>query len=280
MSAFLYREGDTLLHRVNPVAKFVAFSVWIVVPTLFLDPATPAAFLILSLLLGWTLGRISPLLMGRRLAPFLAVAAGMLFFNAVFYGGAREHLLFRIGPLGIWSEGVSLGASVGLRIICIASYSALFIFTTDPTRFASSLTFQAGFHYRLSYAVLAAYRFLPLLQRELNNIRDAHAVRGAFAGRSLRTFLARIRRYGVPLLAGGIRQAERLAIAMDARGFGALPSHTFYVRTSMRPLDYLFVAGALATCAGILWGLAHAGLLRGFLAGVAESIANAGRVSP
>lgn len=270
----IHQEGDTFLHRLNPTIKLIAFSVLILVPTLFLDPVTPAVFLAASLVLAWGLGGLSPLTMGRRLAPFLLVGLGLFFFNTLFYGGAKEHLLFALGPLRIWAEALSLGASVGLRIICIASFSMTFVLTTDPTKFAASLAQQGRLPYRLSYTVLVAYRFIPILQRELANIRDAHAVRGAYLERRLSTLWERFRRYGIPLLASGVRQADRLAIAMDARGFGALPTHTFYVNTVVKARDYLFLAGALLLCLAILFILARLGLLKGFLAGVAETIAN------
>jgi energy-coupling factor transport system permease protein len=272
MPARLYQEGDSFLHRLNPVVKLAAFSALILVPTLFLDPALPAAFGIISLLIGWGLGGISPVVLLRRLAPLVSAAVGLVVFNTLFYGGPRSHLLLALGAIRIWAEGLSLGGSIGLRILCIASYSALFVRTTDPTRLAASFIQQAHVPYRLAYAALAAYRFLPILQQELANIRAAHTVRGAYAGRGLNTWLGQVRRYGVPLLANGIRQAERLAIAMDARGFGALPIRTDYIQTSITAADRLFLMGTALMIPMVLIGLARLGLLSGFLAGAAESL--------
>ena len=273
MPAHLYQEGDSFLHRLNPAVKLAAFSALILVPTLFLDPALPAAFLIISLLIGWGLGGVSPAAVLRRLVPLVVAAAGLAVFNTFFYGGPHTHLLLAWGWVRIWAEGLALGASIGLRILCIASWSALFVWTTDPAQLTASFIQQAHLPYRLAYAALAAYRFLPVLQDELANIRAAHAVRGAYAGRSLRAWLGRVRRYGVPLLANGIRQAERLAIAMDARGFGALPIRTSYVQTSITAADCLFLVGTAVMIPLVLIGLARLGLLSGFLAGAAESLA-------
>lgn len=270
MSRQLFQAGSSPLHRLNPAVKLLGFSCLTLTPTLFLDPATPAAFLSLAFLIGWGLGDITPLRLARRLTPLLVVAAGLAVFNALFYGGPRTELLLAVGPLRLWLEGAAFGLSLGLRILCVVAYSALYVWTTDPSAFVASLIQQARLPYRLGYAVLAAYRFLPVLQRELANIHNAHRVRGAY-GEDWRSRLGRVRRYGIPLLANGIRQAERLAVAMDARGFGALPERTYYVQTRVGVGDYLFLAGTALATAAILSALAFLGLLQGFLAGVVES---------
>jgi energy-coupling factor transport system permease protein len=210
--------------------------------------------------------------LGRRLTPVLIIAAGLTVFNTLSYGGTRAHLLVPIGPLGVYAESLSFGSSIGLRILCVAAFSAIFAYTTDPTVLVASLIHQAHMSYRLGYTVLAAYRFLPILQRELANIRDAHSVRAAYSERDPIASLGRARRYGVPLLANGIRQAERLAVAMDARGFGRQPARTYYIRPRVSATDYLFLLASVITALAILLVLARLGLLHGFLGGIAESV--------
>ncbi|MGQ9491672.1 MAG: energy-coupling factor transporter transmembrane component T family protein [Anaerolineae bacterium] len=272
MSPQFYQEGDSLLHRLNPVVKLIAFSILMIVPALFLNPVVPAVFLALALLLGWGLGGFSPIKVLRTLAPFLVLAASLVLFNTVFYGGPRVRLLAHLGPLTLWEEALAVGISIGLRLLCFTSYSALFVWTTTPSQLAASLIQQARFPYQLAYAILAAYRFLPILQRELEHIRAAHRVRGAYAEGGLLGKKESWRRYGIPLLANGIRQAERLAVAMDARGFGALPTRTQYVQSPLAARDFLFLATVLLTVVAILLTSASLGLLQGFLAGPAESL--------
>ena len=80
--------------------------------------------------------------------------------------------------------------------------------------------------YRIGYTALAAFRFVPRFGHELEVIRQAHRVRGAHGGRGPFSAMARWAGYIVPLLAGAIRHAERVALAMDARAFGAYPDRT------------------------------------------------------
>jgi len=250
----------------------VTFSCFILVATLFLDVAVPGVLLAVSWLIAGVLGHIPPSQLLRRISRWLLPVMGLALFTAVLYSGPRHQLLLTVGPVSIWREGLETGSSIALRILCIASYSTLYVVTTDPSRLAASLIQQAHLPYRLAYALLIAYRFLPILQREMATIEAAHRVRAAHGPDRWTSWLERIKRFSIPLLVSGIRQAERLAIAMDARGFGALPTRTYYIQSKMTVGDYVFMATALLACPALLIGLGQAGLLRGFLSGVAESV--------
>ena len=97
------------------------------------------------------------------------------------------------------------------------------------------------------------FRFVPRFGHELDVIRQAHRVRGAHGGRGPFAAVARWGGYVVPLLAGAIRHAERVALAMDARAFGAYPDRTERHLVPFRARDIVFVALFLATTAAIFW---------------------------
>lgn len=78
----------------------------------------------------------------------------------------------------------------------------------------------------------------------------------------MRARLVRANRYAVPLLAGGIRHAERVALAMDARGFGAYPDRTYRRELHFHARDVAFVVAAWLVAGMIVGGLAWAGLMR------------------
>jgi energy-coupling factor transport system permease protein len=265
-----FTEADSLLHRLNPAVKLLVFSLLLTAPTLFLDPFTPGSFLVLSVVIAWALGGIPPWSLARRQGFFLVVAGGILVFDTLFYGGARHALLLRLGPFAVHREALFFGLSVCLRLLCVTSYSSIFVQTTDPSLLVGSLIHQARLPRRVAYSVLAAFRFLPLLQQEVALIRDAHRVRAGYR-EGLLARLLRVRRLGIPLLAGGIRHAERLSLSMDARGFSAPGERTYYRRPGVRTADYLFLAGMALTAAGLVAALLATGLARGFLAGVAET---------
>ena len=68
--------------------------------------------------------------------------------------------------------------------------------------------------------------------------------------------------YSIPLLASAIRHAERVALAMDARAFGAHDTRTERVLSRWRARDTVFVAA--------FWMVGIAIYLFALLAGVAS----------
>ena len=136
--------------------------------------------------------------------------------------------------------------------------------TTDPSDFALSLIQQARIPYRFGYAILVAYRFIPLWTEELETIRAAHKVRGVGKRGGLKGQLREWQRYAIPLLASAIRKSERVAIAMDSRAFGSTPNRTYYRELHVRGADWAFLAAVLALLAAIFLALNSLGLTTGF----------------
>jgi energy-coupling factor transport system permease protein len=271
MFSFHDGPGSSPLARRNPIVKLVVFIGLTFTPIYFLDPATPLAFLLLAWAMAWPLARIAPWAMIWWLRPYLLLAFGLALFNSLFYGGATEEVWYTAGPLQLSREGVSFGAAIGLRLLCMITYTALFFATTAPAPFVNSLILQARLPYRLGFTILAAYRFLPILQQEMAQIRAAQHIRRG-QHRAYFDPLTMLRHLSIPLLAGGIRRAERLALAMDGRGFGAYSARSYYVQPRVTRGDYIFLVAAGVVIAAMLAILAHWGLLRGGLIGVAEQL--------
>lgn len=169
----------------------------------------------------------APLLLGGT-ALLLLVVAGRLparTLAAVVAGTAATVGVLTLS-LGAWSGGLGAGGTTAVRLSALTLLALVAALTTDGADLVRSLVAQLRVPYRLGYAGLAALRFVPRLQHDLDLIRAAHRVRGVAGGRGP---VARARRgtaYVVPLLAGALRHGDRVALAMEARGFGAHPTRT------------------------------------------------------
>ena len=119
---------------------------------------------------------------------------------------------------------------------------------------------QLHLPYRVGYTALAAFRFVPRFRYELDVIRQAHRVRGTHGGRGPIAAVSRWFGYMVPLLASAIRHAERVALAMDARAFGAYPDRTERHLVPFRARDTVFTIAFWAVSAALLWLLFPWGL--------------------
>lgn len=217
------------LPLLNPLAKLAAPLPAMLVLVFVRDLLTPAAFLVAAMLL---------LLVGVRLSArtvailLLAVPAAILLIAVGMAAWAdptqvdRSVTVLQIGDWHLYGGALAVGLATGLRLGAIIALALTAGLTTRGADLVRASVQQLRVPYRIGYTALAAFRFVPRFRYELDVIRQAHRVRGAHGGRGPFAAFARWWGYLVPLLAGAIRHAERVALAMDARAFGAYPTRT------------------------------------------------------
>jgi energy-coupling factor transport system permease protein len=120
-----------------------------------------------------------------------------------------------------------------------------------------SLIHQARVSPRIAYSVFAAYRFVPLLEVEFQTIRAAHQMRGGVGGETVIDKVREAFGYAIPLLASAVRRGERVALAMESRGFGALPNRTYFRVTRLGYADLVFGLGCLFAFAVLIAARFH-----------------------
>ncbi|HYJ51410.1 MAG TPA: energy-coupling factor transporter transmembrane component T [Microbacterium sp.] len=251
------------LYRLNPLAKLLAPVPAMVLLVFVRDAATPLAFLALSyllLLIGVSFTRRLALLLLLAL-PLGALAVGFGFALWTDPSHVDQSVVaWQLGSWTIYGGALLVGLSTGLRIAAIVGLALIAGLSTTGPDLVRSTVQQLRVPYRIGYTALAAFRFVPRFRHELDVIRQAHRVRGAHGGRGPFAAIARWGGYLVPLLAGAIRHAERVALAMDARAFGAYPDRTERHIVPFRVRDAVFVVLFLVASAGIFtlffpWGL-------------------------
>ncbi len=243
----------------NPALKLAASFILAFVTILALDPVTPALFLAAGLLALFGLGQVRPRDAVIYGAPIIVFALSTGLVNLVTRPGGMPVAL---GPVVVGSEGVTIGLSLALRTLAIGTFGMAFVLTTDPQRLLTSLMLQARLSPRFAFGVLAAYRFLPVLQAEYATLRLAHRMRGEPGGRW--AWLRDLRRAALPMLVATVRRAERTGIALEARGLGAWPRRTVWKPTRVDGWDVAMLVVAVLLAAGIpLLGIAG-GWYRGF----------------
>ena len=108
-----------------------------------------------------------------------------------------------------------------IRSLAMVLPTLAFVLTTDPTDLGDSLAQTFKLPARFVLATIAALRLVGILFAEWNALGQARRARGLGAGQSL---LGRAQTFGgqsFALLVQAIRRGSRLAITMEARGFGA-----------------------------------------------------------
>ncbi|GAA3751504.1 hypothetical protein GCM10022240_00850 [Microbacterium kribbense] len=246
------------LYGVNPLAKLLAPAPAMVLLVFVRDAATPIAFLALACLIvlvgARMTGRLALLMFVA--VPVLVAVMGLGFSLWTDPAGVdRSVAVLRIGGWTLYAGALQVGFATGLRLAAIIALALIAGVATTGPDLARSLVQQLRVPYRIGYTAIASFRFVPRFRRELQTIRQAHRVRSAAEPRNPFGAPARVLGYVVPLLAGAIRHAERVAMAMDARAFGAFPTRTERHQVPWRVRDMVFVVLLLAASAALFWAL-------------------------
>jgi energy-coupling factor transport system permease protein len=243
VKAFVWHEGDSYLHRLNPLTKLGAcFLAGGVVSTAG-EPLTPIVVALAAIITTRAAGRVPWRLIARPLAFGSLAGFGVFWTYSLFYGGS--------GP------GWAYGLTMAMRLLAILTASALFVLTTDPSQFVRSLIHQAHVSPRIAYSIFAGYRFVPLLEVEFATIRAAHQMRGGDTRPSLPGRIRQLVGYAIPLLVSAVRKGERVALAMESRGFGALPQRTYFRTTTLGRADFAFGVCCLVLFALLVFARLH-----------------------
>ena len=242
---------DAPLGRANPVAKLGAALVLLLTLFASLDGVTAGVVLIgLVALLPISGLSVRTLLSRAWLIGIAALSIGV--FNVIFAAGQLGPTILELGPIRVGQETLVNGVGLAVRLLAIALAGLLATATSDPVDVADALIQQLGVSPRFAVGVLAALRLLPLLAQEWQILGMARRARGVEAGRSpvaaLRLFAGQL----LSLLVGAVRRGSRMALAMEARGFGAAPCRSVARVQRMRFADWGWMLGAVALAAAAI----------------------------
>jgi energy-coupling factor transport system permease protein len=237
---------DSPLGRTSPIVKLGVAVGWLVGLALTLAWAPPLILTATAIGAGVTLGSVRIESLVKSIAPLWVAALGIGLFNALYStsnGDPSAATFVGLGPFRMTVLAASNGFALALRVIAIASVGAVFTLTTDPTRLADALVRQARVSPRFAYGALAAYQAIPRFAEDLATLRQARRIRGLRGSWHPRLLVA--------LLVLAIRHGDRMALAMDARAFGAGPM-THYRELHWSWLDAAVGIGSAAVLAGTL----------------------------
>ena len=105
----------------------------------------------------------------------------MVYLFAPNYGetiyGTKTILLQGYGRFYLTSQELFYLFNLALKYFCTVPLAVLFLMTTQPSQFASSLN-QIGVSYKVAYAVSLTLRYIPNVQEEFYMIRMSQEARG------------------------------------------------------------------------------------------------------
>jgi energy-coupling factor transport system permease protein len=258
-SSFGYLQRESFVHRLSPLTKFLVL-ILVAILTVTLVSVLTAFIIFLFLLLGFVGAGIKIRYAFGRLRGLLVFIILIAIVQILFtpYGTILFYLIPSLAPgfgpfLPFTTTGITSAINLAFRLINIVLASALFIATTDPSRFAASLT-QLRIPYRYSYTLVLALRLVPLFDDESNTVQAAQRARGIPVDRGIiRSFMQRIRYTFIPLIFSALGRVDALTLAMDGRGFGYAKTRTFLSYPQFATKDWVITIASILVTVFSLW---------------------------
>lgn len=221
--------------QLNPVAKLLAIVVLTVPLVLTLDAVSAGVALAIELALfpfaglGWRQ-------FWRRtwivwlLAPLTGVTIAL-------YGQASGQIYAEWFVVRISEGSLTLALATMLRVLAIALPSVVLFATVDPTDLADGLAQVLRLPARFVLGGLAGLRMVGLFVDDWRALELARRSRGVADRGRIRRFVG----MAFALLVLSIRRGTKLAVAMEARGFGAPGPRTWARESRVGPAEWLLV---------------------------------------
>ncbi|PIA85271.1 energy-coupling factor transporter transmembrane component T family protein [Streptococcus parauberis] len=175
----------------------------------------------------------------------------MVYLFAPAYGEQIYHSKTVIanvwGPFYLTKEELFYLFNLSLKYFSTVPLALLFLLTTNPSQFASSLN-QIGLPYEVAYAVSLTLRYIPDVQEEFYMIKTSQEARGLELSKKAKLF-DRIKgnlQIIIPLIFSSLDRIDLVATAMELRRFGKNKRRTWYTSKQLDKNDIMTIFLAIA----------------------------------
>ena len=231
------------LDGVNPVTKLL-LAVLLSVPLFASIDVTSALVAIGLQLLCLPLTGLRLATVLKRLLPIM-IFAPIAGISILLYAEPAGRIYWTFGFATISEGSIVLAIAVSLRVIALGLPTILLFGGTDPTELADALSQVAKLPSRFVLGILAGTRMLGLFLDDWRTMGLARRARGVGDSGALRRFFS----MAFVLLVFAVRRGSKLALAMEARGFGSGIPRTWSRPSRLHPRDAIAVLGGLAIMA-------------------------------
>jgi energy-coupling factor transport system permease protein len=219
LNAFKFMKKKSFLHKLDPRAKLV-FSIVYTICALLFTEIIPLLLIFLSL--------IPLVLIGRLFKEWIKSIRGLSF------------LIVFIIVLNTLFISLSFAIAMILRIYIMISAFSIFFLTVDPNDLALSLI-SMKLPYEFAFSFSLAFRFVPTIAIEAQNILDAQQSRGyEMQKKGLISQIKNLFPLLIPLIICSIRRAFNVAEALESRAFGSKKERTYYYSIRYTLKDWIF----------------------------------------
>lgn len=246
-----YYPGRSFLHALDPRSKFLA-SLILMACLLFAHGIGSMTLHLALCALIWSLSGIPAKVILGSLRPFFWIVA-IVAVVQLFTSGGR--VLFTLPVVGweIHADGFVNAFVYSMRLLLLVALSTTLTMTTQPVDLTDGLERLMSPLRRLrlpvreiALMVTLSLRFIPILIREAERVRNAQLSRGVSLEGSFIRRLEAVVPMILPLFLTAMQKAEDLAVAMEARAFSGTEQRTSFSELTIAGRDYLALAASTA----------------------------------
>lgn len=254
MSAMLeYKELNSPIHKLTGATKLIALVFWALASMITYDTRILFGMFIVSIVIfkiskvkfkdiSFILYFILIFLLINNIAIFLFSP-----YEGVAIYETRTDLVKLFGPYTITMEQLFYQFNVTLKYFSIIPMALLFMITTNPSEFASSLN-RIGVNYKIAYSVAIALRYIPDIQRDYHDISFAQQARGIDMSNKA-GLIKRVKNSAaiiMPLIFSSLDRIESISSAMELRAFGNNKKRTWYSGRAFQKADYIAIGSVIS----------------------------------
>ena len=247
-----YHAGTSFLHRLSGASKLLFLLLVSLAAMLSYDTRLLLVIGLGDLALFATSGirwKDISFILSFALA-FALLNVFMVYLFAPQYGveiyGVKTVLLDGLGAYSITAQELFYLFNLTLKYVCTIPLALIFLMTTHPSQFASSLN-QIGVSYKIAYSVSLTLRYIPDVQEEYQIIKLSQEARGLELSKKA-NFVHRVKgnlQMISPLIFSSLERIETISTAMELRRFGKNKKRTWYTYQEMTTRDHLIILGSI-----------------------------------
>jgi len=246
MKLFSYNLVDTFVHRLSGLTKLLCFLLLTFAVMYSYDIRVILLVMLFSFFVLWIskikFSQIRTMVLYVLI--FVITNAIISFFFSPEFGveiyGTRHEIAHLFGKVYLTQEQLLYQGTKLLKYVSVIPLGMIFLLTTNPSEFASSLN-GVRVHYKAAYAVALTLRYFPDIQRDYHDISLAQQARGLDLSRKAK-FKDRFKNallITIPLIFSTLDRIDLISNAMDLRGFGKDKKRTWYTFKKMDKQDIL-----------------------------------------
>lgn len=249
----LYQEKDTIVHKIDAISKILYIITAIAVPIIL--PTKTVAFIcmlvsISLLFIGKVFKKVIPLI-GFSLIILLSI----IIIQGLFMAGNKT-VLFRIGSLAFYKEGLAYALKICLRVINILCAFSILILTTKPSELIESLV-RRGLSPKFGYLLSSVLQIIPEMTSTMETIMDAQKSRGMEMEGKLSVRIKAFFPLIGPVVMNSLVATRERSMALEVRCFNSKNKKTFFNEEQSGSYNKFIKIGLVAVIIlSIVWRVA------------------------